>query len=58
MTARRVITEHVFPAIPTRRWDWIAYLEEFDLGEPVGMGSTEEAAIADLQQELLLRSEK
>jgi len=46
----RIVTEHVYPPIPDRRWDWSAVDDEtYDgPGSPIGYGPTEAAAIADL----------
>jgi hypothetical protein len=33
-------------------FDWEAYTDEWDEGDPVGFGPTEEAAIADLMEKL------
>jgi hypothetical protein len=48
MTARRIVTEHIYPPIPNRNFDWRATFEGYDEGEPMGYGPTKEAAIADL----------
>jgi hypothetical protein len=40
--------EHVAPPVPTRNFDYRATREGFDLGDPVGYGPTEAAAIAAL----------
>jgi len=40
--------------IPTRSYDWEATEEGWDLGDPIGYGPTEAAAIDELQ--LLLES--
>ena len=52
MTAPKIITRYVFPPIPDRQFDWMAY---FDGDEPndaggmdVGYGRTREEAISDL----------
>jgi len=47
-------TVHICPPIPIRDFDWCAYDEDtFDgEGRPVGYGSTEEEAIADLRQKI------
>lgn len=43
-------TEHVFPPIPIRRFDWLAYVDpEFG---PFGKGATEQEALADLTEQL------
>lgn len=41
------------PPIPDRSFDWSAVTEDYDLGHPIGHGSTEAEAIADLQQQLI-----
>ena len=46
--ARAIKTEFVYPPIPTRAYDWRAYRDGWDLGEPVGEGPTMQAAIDDL----------
>lgn len=50
-------TEHVYPPIPDRRFDWSAIVpDEYDGAPdsncPIGRGPTEEAAIADLLEQL------
>jgi hypothetical protein len=58
----RIRTDHVYPPIPDRSTDWSAVDDDtydcdcdqdgfFSLG-PVGRGPTEEAAIADLLEQL------
>lgn len=46
-------TEHIYPPIPCREFDWVAYDDDrFDGAEdshcPAGFGATEAAAIVDL----------
>lgn len=50
---RAIHTEHVYPPIPERQYDWQATFDGYEPGDPVGYGPTKEAAIADLieQQE-------
>jgi hypothetical protein len=48
MSERKIVTEHVYPPIPTRQFDWSACRDGYDEGELIGWGPTEEAAIADL----------
>lgn len=44
----KIITSHVYPPIPDRRFDWCAYRDgQEELGN-YGYGQTKEAAIADL----------
>jgi len=45
---KSVVTSHVFPPIPLRCHDWSAVRDGYDTGDPMGMGETESAAIADL----------
>ena len=44
----KIITEHVYPPIPDRRFDWAATLDGYEPGDPHGEGPTENAAVADL----------
>ncbi len=44
----RIRTEHVYPPIPIRNFDWRATLDDYEPGCPMGEGPTEESAIADL----------
>lgn len=51
----RIVTEHVYPPIPDRRFDWLAYRDGAEPpdsdgvgGSPFGYGPTEQAAIDDL----------
>jgi hypothetical protein len=57
---RRIVTRHVCPPIPDRRWDWMAVWDDYDADpecrHPVGHGPTIEAAIADLHIETELRA--
>ena len=49
---RVIFTNYVFPSIPLRRFDWSAVTGDYEAGDPVGWGTTEQAAIADLLAEL------
>ena len=44
----KIITRHVYPPIPDRRWDWIAYHDGEEETQHAGWGSTEAAALEDL----------
>ena len=46
-----ISTGFVYPPIPDRRWDWSAYRDGYEPGEPLGSGPTEQAAIDDLLQQ-------
>lgn len=47
-----IITEHVRPPIPDRNCDWSAVTDNYEPGCPIGRGATEEAAIADLVEQV------
>lgn len=48
-----ISTEYIYPPIPDRRWDWSAVDDDtYEGGAPIGYGPTEEAAIADLMEQL------
>jgi len=48
---KRIITEYLYPPVPKRDWDWIAYRDGFEPGDIVGRGPTENAAIRDLLEQ-------
>lgn len=59
----KIVTQHDPKPIPTRAFDWSATTDNYDASyegpedgwvanEPVGYGATEEAAVADLKQQL------
>lgn len=43
-----VITEHIYPSIPIRQFDWSAVTDNYEPGMPIGYGTTEQSAIDDL----------
>jgi len=45
---KKIITRFVHPPIPIRRYDWEAYREDYDEGDLIGTGETEQQAIDDL----------
>lgn len=46
---QRIRTSHEFPPIPDRSCDWSAVDgDNYEGGDPIGWGPTEEAAVADL----------
>lgn len=60
-TASQIKTQHVYPPIPIRSFDWMAYDADWD-GDPetahnyaIGYGATEEAAIEDCRAEMETR---
>lgn len=48
MTDRKIITKYDPPPIPARFCDWSAVRDGWDLGDHIGYGETEDAAVADL----------
>ena len=57
IAGRRIRTDHVYPPIPIRAWDWSAVDDDTycgcpDCHCPVGLGATEDAAIADLLEKM------
>ncbi len=48
MSQYKIITSHEHPPIPSRKYDWIAYRDDYDEGDLVGTGETEDQAIEDL----------
>jgi hypothetical protein len=45
---RLIRTEHVYPPIPMRQFDWRAVFDGYEPGDVMGYGKTREEAIADL----------
>jgi len=43
-----IVTNYVFPPIPTRQFDWSARFDNYEAGDPIGYGYTEVDAIRDL----------
>lgn len=46
---RKIITQHVFPPLPIRAFDWCAYYDDSEESGPYGHGRTEDEAIEDLK---------
>lgn len=44
-----ILTHHINPPIPRRDFDWSAITDNYEPGDPVGYGATEQEAINDLQ---------
>jgi hypothetical protein len=42
----KIVTENIFPPIPSRAFDWCAYYDGIE--DAAGYGPTEQAAIDDL----------
>jgi regulator of replication initiation timing len=50
-TKAAIMTKNVRPPIGTTYFDWCAYREDYDEGNPIGWGRTEELAKADLLEQ-------
>lgn len=49
----RIVTHCVNPPVPTRQWDWVAYIEgDEEANGPTGRGPTEAEALRDLCEQL------
>jgi hypothetical protein len=48
MKESKIITDHIFPPIPIRDYDWSATRENYD--DLTGYGKTKEEAIKNLEQ--------
>jgi len=48
----KIKTEHVYPPIPIRSFDWMASFGTAEPGDLVGWGKTEQEAINDLLQQV------
>jgi hypothetical protein len=46
-----IITSHDYPPIPIREYDWSAIREDYDAGDLIGYGRTEQEAIDNLKQQ-------
>jgi len=46
----KIITENVFPPIPTRQFDWCAWFDGHEESGPYGWGVSKDKAIAELLQ--------
>ena len=51
----KIVTSFVYPPIPWRQFDWCAWIDGDEESGPYGYGPTEDAAIADLRDELEAR---
>jgi hypothetical protein len=49
MSLPTIKTQHIYPPIPDRSNDWIAWYDGHEEG-PTGSGKTEQAAIDDLKE--------
>lgn len=49
---REILCDFIYPPVPFRDHDWQARTEDYEPGHPLGYGPTEEAARADLLEQL------
>lgn len=48
-----IVTQFVCPPVPTRQWDWVAYIKgDEETNGPTGRGPTETEALRDLCEQL------
>ena len=52
MNTMKITTTFIYPPIPVRHFDWSAIDDNYEPGQPIGYGSTEEEAISDLLSQL------
>ncbi len=48
----KIQTRHIFPPIPIRNFDWSATFGNYEPGQPIGHGATEQEAIEDLKAQV------
>ena len=50
---KKIKTSHDYPPIPIDNYDWSAFREDYDEGDLIGYGKTEQEAIDDLKEKEL-----
>lgn len=53
----KIITSLWLKPIPFRLYDWEATSDNYEAGDPIGFGATEQAAIDDLKEQIAEREE-
>ncbi len=48
----KIQTSPIFPPIPIRGLDWCAHFDNYEPGQPIGHGATEQEAIEDLKEQV------
>ncbi len=48
----KIQTSPIFPPIPIRSLDWCAHFDNYEPGQPIGHGATEQEAIEDLKEQV------
>jgi len=46
-----MITTHIKPPVPSRYFDWTAVGDNYEAGDPIGYGETEQEAINNLEEQ-------
>ena len=46
-----MITTYINPPIPSRNFGWEAVNDDYDAGDPIGYGATEQEAIDNLKEQ-------
>lgn len=54
---QKIVTRLIYPPIPLRQFDWSAVTDDYEPPDPIGLGRTEEEAVADLKDQLADRCE-
>jgi NAD(P)H-hydrate repair Nnr-like enzyme with NAD(P)H-hydrate dehydratase domain len=49
---RKIVLDPTFPPVPTRAFDWHAYLDGYEPGDAMGHGATVREAVVDLLDQL------
>lgn len=52
LTPEKIVTDYWMKPIPMRQFDWSATTDNYEEGHPIGFGSTEQEAIANLKEQL------
>lgn len=52
MTPVCVVVEFVYPPVPVRSWDWMAYVDGREESGPYGHGATRDEAVEALFEEI------
>ena len=48
---KTIVTKYIHKPIPVRQYDWEAHYDDYDEGDHIGYGATEQQAIDDLKQQ-------
>lgn len=46
-----IVSRHICPTIPVRKYDWEAHYDNYEAGDPIGYGATKQQAIDNLKQQ-------